>query len=110
MISLRARITPQWSPAWRRDGQSSRDQLRKLASSAFGFFLIVVTFLESTRFITPLIPGLSPVQGAALREFLISVSLIVILRFRSQGILPESPSHPVVPAAKAGAETQPAQI
>jgi branched-chain amino acid transport system permease protein len=66
--------------------------------------IVVVTFLESTRFITPLIPGLSAVQGAALREFLISVSLIVILRFRSQGILPEAPSHPVVPEAEAEAE------
>src|SRR5947207_12516376 len=66
--------------------------------------IVVVTFLESTRFITPLIPGLSPVQGAALREFLISVSLIVILRFRAQGILPEAPSHPIVPAIEAEAE------
>ncbi|MEJ0078759.1 MAG: branched-chain amino acid ABC transporter permease [Alphaproteobacteria bacterium] len=66
--------------------------------------IVVVTFLESTRFITPLIPGLSAVQGAALREFLISVSLIVILRFRSQGILPEARSHPVVPEVEAQAE------
>lgn len=66
--------------------------------------IVVVTFLESTRFVTPLIPGLSAVQGAALREFLISVSLIVILRFRSQGILPEAPSHPVVPEIKAETE------
>jgi branched-chain amino acid transport system permease protein len=72
--------------------------------------IVVVTFLESTRFITPLIPGLSAVQGAALREFLISVSLIVILRFRSQGILPEALSHPVVPATKAEAGAQRAQI
>jgi branched-chain amino acid transport system permease protein len=59
--------------------------------------IMVVTFLESTRFITPLIPGLSAVQGAALREFLISVSLIVILRFRQQGLLPEARAHPVLP-------------
>jgi branched-chain amino acid transport system permease protein len=65
--------------------------------------IVVVTFLESTRFVTPLIPGLSAVQGAALREFLISVSLIVILRFRSQGILPETSSHPVLPATAAQA-------
>jgi len=57
----------------------------------------VVTFLESTRFIVPLVPGLSHVQGAALREFLISVSLIVILRFRPQGIFPEAAAHPVAP-------------
>jgi len=37
------------------------------------------------------------VQGAALREFLIAASLIVILRFRQQGILPEPRAHPVVP-------------
>jgi branched-chain amino acid transport system permease protein len=55
----------------------------------------VVTFLESTRFIVPLVPGLSHVQGAALREFLISVSLIVILRWRPQGVFPEAAEHPV---------------
>jgi branched-chain amino acid transport system permease protein len=66
--------------------------------------IVVVTFLESTRFVTPLIPGLSAVQGAALREFLISVSLIVILRFRPQGILPEARSHPVVPEIEAETE------
>jgi branched-chain amino acid transport system permease protein len=62
--------------------------------------IAVVTFLESTRFIVPLIPGISAVQGAALREFLISVSLIVILRFRSGGILPEAREHPVLPAGE----------
>jgi branched-chain amino acid transport system permease protein len=72
--------------------------------------IVVVTFLESTRFVTPLIPGLAPVQGAALREFLISVSLIIILRFRSQGILPEARSHPVLPATAAQAEAQRAQV
>ncbi|MFI5013107.1 MAG: branched-chain amino acid ABC transporter permease [Hyphomicrobiales bacterium] len=51
--------------------------------------VVVVFFLESTRFIIPLVPGLSPVQGAALREFLISVSLIVLLRWRPSGLLPE---------------------
>jgi branched-chain amino acid transport system permease protein len=66
--------------------------------------IAVVTFLESTRFIVPLIPGLSAVQGAALREFLISVSLIVILRFRSGGILPEAREHPVLPAAEREAQ------
>ena len=66
--------------------------------------VMVITFLESARFITPLIPGLSPVQGAALREFLIAASLIVILRFRQQGILPEPSSHPVVPFTEAQRE------
>src|SRR5205823_12857195 len=34
--------------------------------------VLVVFFLESTRFIVPLLPGIAPVQGAAIREFLIS--------------------------------------
>lgn len=72
--------------------------------------ILVVTFLESTRFVTPLIPGLSPVQGAALREFLISASLIVILRFRAQGVFPEARSHPVVPATQAETEAQRARV
>jgi branched-chain amino acid transport system permease protein len=58
--------------------------------------VVVVFFLESTRFIVPLIPGLSPVQGAALREFLISAALIVLLRWRPAGLLPEHIS-PLVP-------------
>jgi branched-chain amino acid transport system permease protein len=62
--------------------------------------IAVVTFLESTRFIVPLIPGITNVQGAALREFLISASLIVILRFRSAGLLPEAREHPVLTAAE----------
>jgi branched-chain amino acid transport system permease protein len=66
--------------------------------------IAVVTFLESTRFIVPLIPGLSHVQGAALREILISVSLIVILRFRSHGLLPEAREHPVLPEAERDAQ------
>ena len=61
--------------------------------------IVVVFFLESTRFIVPLIPGLSPVQGAALREFLISAALIVLLRWRPAGLLPEHISPLVPPRA-----------
>ncbi len=49
----------------------------------------VVFFLESTRFATAWLPGLEPVQVAAVREFVIGVSLILVLRFRPAGILPE---------------------
>jgi len=49
----------------------------------------VVFLLESTRFVTPLVPGVSAVQGAALREFLIAAMLIVMLRFRPTGLIPE---------------------
>src|SRR5215467_257159 len=67
--------------------------------------VVVVTFLESTRFVVPLIPGLSHVQGAALREFLISAALIVVLRLRPQGLLPEARMHPVLAKEQAAAQT-----
>jgi branched-chain amino acid transport system permease protein len=51
--------------------------------------LIIVLFLEGTRFMTGWIPGLKPVQIAAVREFMIGASLIVILRLRPGGLLPE---------------------
>ena len=60
--------------------------------------VLVVVFLESTRFIVPLIPGISAVQGAALREFLIALALLVILRFYARGLIPERIRHPVLPA------------
>ena len=56
----------------------------------------VVFFLESSRFVVPLIPGISLVQGAALREFIISAALIVMLHFRPQGLVPEQRTHPVL--------------
>jgi branched-chain amino acid transport system permease protein len=55
--------------------------------------ILVVTFLEGTRFITPLVPGLSAVQGAALRQMLVCASLLVLLRFRPRGLLPEPRAH-----------------
>jgi branched-chain amino acid transport system permease protein len=65
--------------------------------------VLVVFFLESTRFIVPLIPGLSAVQGAALRELLISVALLVVLRFYAKGLMPERVRHPVLPATSVAA-------
>ena len=50
--------------------------------------VLVVFFMESTRFLTGWLP-LAPVRIAALREFLIGVSLIVVLRFRPDGLVPE---------------------
>jgi branched-chain amino acid transport system permease protein len=64
--------------------------------------VLVVVFLESTRFIVPLIPGLSAVQGAALRELLVAVALLTILRFYAKGLLPERTQHPPLPIADAG--------
>ncbi|MDO9502701.1 branched-chain amino acid ABC transporter permease [Falsiroseomonas sp.] len=51
--------------------------------------LFVIALLESTRFLSAVIPGISPVQKAALREGTIALSLILLLRFRPQGLIPE---------------------
>jgi branched-chain amino acid transport system permease protein len=51
--------------------------------------LFVVLLLEGTRFIAQEIPGVTPVQKAALREGIIALSLILLLRFRPQGLIPE---------------------
>src|SRR4051812_36749717 len=59
----------------------------------------VVFLLESTRFIIPLVPGVSAVQGAALREFLIAALLIVMLRYKPTGLVPETLPQIAVPAA-----------
>jgi branched-chain amino acid transport system permease protein len=61
--------------------------------------VLVVFFLESTRFIIPWVPGLSAVQGAALRELLIACALLVVLRFYARGLVPESIPQPPLPAA-----------
>ena len=50
---------------------------------------LVIFFMESTRFVTGAIPGLKPVQVAAVREMLIGLALIVVLRVRPTGVLPE---------------------
>ncbi|MGG5890356.1 branched-chain amino acid ABC transporter permease [Falsiroseomonas sp. HC035] len=51
--------------------------------------LFVIALLEGTRFLSATIPGVSPVQKAALREGAIALSLILLLRFRPQGLIPE---------------------
>jgi branched-chain amino acid transport system permease protein len=50
---------------------------------------VIVFLLESTRFVIPLVPGLGLVQGAALRELLIASLLIVMLRYKPEGLIPE---------------------
>jgi branched-chain amino acid transport system permease protein len=49
----------------------------------------VVVFLETTRFVAALVPGLEPVQIASVREMLVGAALILVLRIKPQGILPE---------------------
>jgi branched-chain amino acid transport system permease protein len=59
----------------------------------------VVIFLEATRFATELMPGLQPVQLAALREILVGLALILVLHLRPQGLLPERiPKAPPSPS------------
>jgi len=67
-----------------------------------GAFLVVF-FLESTRFVTAALPGLKPVQVAAVREFLIGASLIVVLRVRPSGLIPERIPRHAPPAPAGGA-------
>ena len=52
--------------------------------------VLVMAFLEGTRFIAGWTPGITPLQIAALREFVVGVALIVILHLRPQGLLPEA--------------------
>lgn len=57
----------------------------RLVGAVFGSFA-VMTILESSRFAAELIPGLTAVQVASLREFAIAVALIVIMQVRPQGV------------------------
>ncbi len=48
-----------------------------------------MTLLESSRFFVEWIPDVTAVQRAALKELLIAVALILVLRLMPAGILPE---------------------
>jgi branched-chain amino acid transport system permease protein len=50
---------------------------------------LIVTLLEGTRFVAPLLSFLTPAQEAAARELLISILLLVMLRVMPAGIFPE---------------------
>jgi branched-chain amino acid transport system permease protein len=67
----------------------------------------VVLLLEGSRFAIPLFHGLTPVQGAAVREFLVAVVLILMLLFRPAGIIPERIAPLPVPPSAARATHQP---
>lgn len=58
------------------------------SGAVVGAYLVVI-FLEATRFATEWLPGLQPVQVAALREILVGLALILVLHLRPQGLLPE---------------------
>jgi branched-chain amino acid transport system permease protein len=50
---------------------------------------LLMTLLESARFFVELIPAVTAVQRAALKELLIAVALILVLRLMPRGLLPE---------------------
>jgi branched-chain amino acid transport system permease protein len=58
------------------------------AGALIGAFF-VMALLESARFLVELIPAVTAVQRAALKEMLIAVALIVVLRLKPSGVLPE---------------------
>lgn len=51
--------------------------------------VLVVFFLEASRFVVPWIPGITAVQGAALREIVIALALLLVLRVSARGLIPE---------------------
>src|SRR5882724_10956849 len=58
------------------------------AGALLGAYL-VMTLLESSRFFVEWIPAVTAVQRAALKELLIALALIVVLRLKPSGMLPE---------------------
>jgi branched-chain amino acid transport system permease protein len=62
----------------------------------------VVLLLESVRFLGPLFPGLDGARIGAVREIIVGVLLIVALRLRPQGLLPEPLTRAVTLRRRAG--------
>ena len=60
----------------------------RAAGSLVGAYL-VMALLESARFAVELVPLVTAVQRAALKEMLIALVLIVVLRLKPAGVLPE---------------------
>lgn len=60
----------------------------RASGAALGAYALVL-FLESTRFMAELVPGMTALRAAALREIIVGASLIVLLRLKPQGLLPE---------------------
>jgi branched-chain amino acid transport system permease protein len=56
--------------------------------AALGAYLLV-GFLEATRFAAEVVPGVSAVQAAALREMAVGAALVLLLRLRPGGLFPE---------------------
>ncbi|MEM0906568.1 MAG: branched-chain amino acid ABC transporter permease [Pseudomonadota bacterium] len=57
--------------------------------------VLVVAVLEGSRFLEGFVPDLAGAGGAALREMVIGIALIVIMRLRPEGLLAERPPRPL---------------
>ena len=68
---------------------------------------LIILILEGTRFVIPFIPYITPPQGAAMRELFLSATLLIVLRFRVTGLIPEAQEHPVIPRSAAKAAGTP---
>ncbi len=69
--------------------------------------IVIVFFLEATRFIVPLIPAVSNVQAASLREIFVALALLLILRWRAKGLVPERLANVPLPPPATITRTQP---
>ncbi|RMH47344.1 MAG: branched-chain amino acid ABC transporter permease [Alphaproteobacteria bacterium] len=56
--------------------------------------VLVIALLEGSRFLEGVIPLMAGAQVAALREIVIGVALIVVMRMRPEGLVPERPPVP----------------
>lgn len=56
---------------------------------AFVGAYLLIGFLELTRFMAEVVPGVSPVQAAATREIMVGLALVVLLRLKPNGLMPE---------------------
>ncbi|KAB1115061.1 branched-chain amino acid ABC transporter permease [Neorhizobium galegae] len=68
---------------------------------------LIILILEGTRFVIPFIPYITPPQGAAMRELFLSATLLIVLRFRVTGLIPEAQDHPVVARDKTADRARP---
>jgi branched-chain amino acid transport system permease protein len=66
------------------------------AGAVLGAYLLIA-FLEATRFLAEIVPGVTALQAAALREIAVGIGLVIVLTLRPDGILPErSQRAPVI--------------
>jgi branched-chain amino acid transport system permease protein len=56
--------------------------------AVFGAYA-VISYIEATRFMAAMIPAISAVQSAAVREILVAVALLLILCWKPTGVFPE---------------------